>query len=225
MLVREHQINIILDGKQIIFDIQTEIINGRTLVPLRKTFEAFGMTVEWNSESKKIIATTVGTLSKIKDKTIVLTIDVTGIYYYNVDKDIAILKVNNSTDTFVPVILGNSDNAVMGKTAFAIGSPLATQTPEPTAIPASKAVYEVEPNYSMTLSDNVNSKDSYVGTITNNYKDLDFFKISVGSLGTNLIIIGGFLDVSFYAHLTEDYKRENAEILNNILNMPNVTHV
>jgi len=50
-------IAVVLDGTQLTFDVQPQIVAGRTLVPMRKIFEAFGATVEWNEETKTITAT------------------------------------------------------------------------------------------------------------------------------------------------------------------------
>lgn len=59
---------VILDGKQLSFDVPPTIENGRTLVPLRTIFEALGADVEWDN--------TTSTVTAIKDVTsIKLTID------------------------------------------------------------------------------------------------------------------------------------------------------
>ena len=42
-------ITVVLDGKIVVFDsAQPKAVNGRTLVPMRKFFEAFGADVTWN---------------------------------------------------------------------------------------------------------------------------------------------------------------------------------
>lgn len=50
-------IRVFIDGKQINFDVKPQIIDGRTLVPMRKIFEATGLTVNWDSENKKATGT------------------------------------------------------------------------------------------------------------------------------------------------------------------------
>lgn len=61
-------ITVELDGKEIIFDVQPQIINDRTMVPLRAIFEALGATVEWDQATQ--------TVTSIKDDTIIkLTIN------------------------------------------------------------------------------------------------------------------------------------------------------
>ena len=50
-------ITVVLDGEQLIFDVKPQIISGRTMVPMRKIFEAMGASVEWEGSSQKITAT------------------------------------------------------------------------------------------------------------------------------------------------------------------------
>ena len=57
-----------LDGKNIEFDVEPEIIDGRTMVPLRKIFEEIGALVKWNGETKTVSA-------RKNSKTITLSID------------------------------------------------------------------------------------------------------------------------------------------------------
>lgn len=49
-------IQVLLNGKRLKFDVEPIIMNGRTLVPLRAIFEAFGTLVEWNDNTKTVIA-------------------------------------------------------------------------------------------------------------------------------------------------------------------------
>ncbi len=49
------QINVSVDGEKLQFDVQPQIIEGRTLVPLREIFEALGSTVNWDAETKTAI--------------------------------------------------------------------------------------------------------------------------------------------------------------------------
>lgn len=50
-------ITVKIDGQQIAFDVQPQIINSRTMVPLRAIFEALGATVDWNSETQTVTST------------------------------------------------------------------------------------------------------------------------------------------------------------------------
>lgn len=51
------QIKVYLDGKQLTFQVPPEIIENRTLVPLRDIFEAMGAVVTWDENQKTITAT------------------------------------------------------------------------------------------------------------------------------------------------------------------------
>lgn len=61
-------ITVELDGKEIVFDVQPQLINDRTMVPLRAIFESLGATVAWDQSTKTVVSTKDGTV-------IVLTID------------------------------------------------------------------------------------------------------------------------------------------------------
>ncbi len=50
-------IRVNIDGKQLSFEVAPIIINGRTLVPMRTVFEAFGLSVKWDELSKTASAT------------------------------------------------------------------------------------------------------------------------------------------------------------------------
>ena len=53
----ERYVTVILDGETLEFDVQAEIINGRTMVPLRKIFESMGAEVDWDDTTRTAIAT------------------------------------------------------------------------------------------------------------------------------------------------------------------------
>lgn len=50
------EITVELDGTEIIFDVPPQIIDGRTMVPLRKIFEEIGALVKWDDETKTVTA-------------------------------------------------------------------------------------------------------------------------------------------------------------------------
>lgn len=54
-------ITVTLNGEAIEFDQNPIIIDGRTLVPLRAIFEAFGATVDWNGTTQTVTSTKDGT--------------------------------------------------------------------------------------------------------------------------------------------------------------------
>lgn len=49
-------INITLDGAALKFDVEPQIINGRTMVPLRAIFEAMGAEVSWDGSTQTVSA-------------------------------------------------------------------------------------------------------------------------------------------------------------------------
>lgn len=48
---------VMINNEQVEFDVPPQIINDRTMVPMRKIFETLGADVEWHGESELIIAT------------------------------------------------------------------------------------------------------------------------------------------------------------------------
>lgn len=53
----ENSISVTLNGSGIEFDVPPQMINERTMVPLRKIFEAMGATVDWNGDTQTVTAT------------------------------------------------------------------------------------------------------------------------------------------------------------------------
>ena len=45
-------ITVCLNGEYIEFDVKPQIIDGRTMVPIRAIFETFGATVLWENETQ-----------------------------------------------------------------------------------------------------------------------------------------------------------------------------
>lgn len=56
--VKFPEIRVILDGEKLLFDVAPTIIEGRTLVPMRAIFEAFGLEVEWDEVNRIAKGTT-----------------------------------------------------------------------------------------------------------------------------------------------------------------------
>jgi len=61
-------IRVIYNGKDLSFEVPPQIINDRTMVPLRAVFEEMGASVEWDGSTQTVTATKDGTV-------VVLTID------------------------------------------------------------------------------------------------------------------------------------------------------
>jgi len=66
-------IKVTVGGEMIYFDVSPQIINGRTMVPLRAIFDALGASVSWDDATKTVTSTRGNT-------TISLTIDSTTMY-------------------------------------------------------------------------------------------------------------------------------------------------
>ncbi len=58
-------IKVKLDGEQIKFDVPPQIINDRTMVPLRAIFEALGATVDWDGDTRTVTSTKDNTTIKL----------------------------------------------------------------------------------------------------------------------------------------------------------------
>lgn len=89
-------IKVTLDGKQLTFDVTPQIIDNRTMVPLRAIFEALGATVDWDNSTQTVNSTRGNT-------TISLTISSQTMYVNGnaVTLDTPACLVNNRT--LVPV--------------------------------------------------------------------------------------------------------------------------
>lgn len=100
-------IKVIVNGKLIAFDQPPIIENGRTLVPLRSIFEAMGATVEWNQDTKTIVATRSGKKISLIVGNSTATID-----GKTLSLDVSPKMINGRT--MVPVrFIGESFNAVV----------------------------------------------------------------------------------------------------------------
>ena len=90
------EITVKLNGSEISFDVPPQLINNRTMVPLRAIFEALGATVDWNNETQTVTST--------KDNaTISLTIDSPTMYVNGVAVTIDSPACLISGRTLVPV--------------------------------------------------------------------------------------------------------------------------
>ncbi len=52
----DNDIKVLLDGQELNFDVPPQLINSRTMVPMRKIFEAMGATVDWNGNTQTVTA-------------------------------------------------------------------------------------------------------------------------------------------------------------------------
>lgn len=63
--IHYNTISVLLNGNTIAFDVHPQIINNRTMVPVRAIFEALGASVEWNQETQTVTAIKGGTTVKL----------------------------------------------------------------------------------------------------------------------------------------------------------------
>ena len=59
------EVTVIIDGKTLAFDVPPQIINDRTMVPLRAIFEEMGAAIVWDDATRTVTATKDGTVVKL----------------------------------------------------------------------------------------------------------------------------------------------------------------
>ena len=89
-------IKVLLEGKELSFDVPPQIIEGRTLLPLRAIFEALGIEVGWDDATRIITGMTEG-------KEIILKIDSKNVKVNGVDKTLDVPAKAINGRTMVPV--------------------------------------------------------------------------------------------------------------------------
>lgn len=91
-----NQITVLLNSTKLEFDVNPYIKDGRTLVPFRKIFEAFGLDIEWNPTNQTVFAknNTTEILLKINDKVA---------YVNNYKNTLDVPPEITSSRTFVPL--------------------------------------------------------------------------------------------------------------------------
>jgi len=65
-VIAEEGIKVQLNGELLSFDVPPQLINNRTMVPMRKIFEALGATVEWHGDTQRIVATKEDTVIQLE---------------------------------------------------------------------------------------------------------------------------------------------------------------
>ncbi len=91
----EDVITVTLDGEKIEFDVPPQIINERTMVPVRAIFEAIGASVDWIQETQTVI-------SDMGDTHITLTIDEPVMYVNGEPKELDTPAMIIDERTLVP---------------------------------------------------------------------------------------------------------------------------
>ena len=88
-------VKVYLFGEKLEFDVPAQIVNGRTMVPVRKIFESLGYTVEWDKNTKT--ATATGT-----ERTIRITIGENAMYVNDEAKALDVPACIIHSRTLVP---------------------------------------------------------------------------------------------------------------------------
>jgi len=86
------EVSVVLNGKALSFDVPPQIINGRTLVPLRVIFESLGATVDWNGATQTVTAIKGGTTVSLTIGSNILTKNGVG-----VELDVPAQLINDRT--------------------------------------------------------------------------------------------------------------------------------
>ncbi|HCC07072.1 MAG TPA: hypothetical protein DEP72_02740 [Clostridiales bacterium] len=101
-------IKVVLDGQEVVFeDQQPVIVEGRTLVPVRKIFEMLGFTVEWDGKNKKITGEKVG-----KRVELYINNEKSNVNGQEVELDVSAKIINNRTMVPLRFIVETCDKAV-----------------------------------------------------------------------------------------------------------------
>ena len=95
-IMAEDGIKVVLNGEELIFDVPPQLINDRTMVPMRKIFESLGADVKWEGESQTITATK-------DDIVIIMQIDNVIITVKGVDIELDVPPQLIDSRTLVPV--------------------------------------------------------------------------------------------------------------------------
>ncbi len=63
---QDKEVSIMLNGKELVSDVAPQLVNSRTMLPMRAIFEALGADVTWLGEDEIIIATRGETMIALK---------------------------------------------------------------------------------------------------------------------------------------------------------------
>ena len=77
--ISSRTISVFVNGKKLAFDVDPVIINGNTMVPLRGIFESLGAKIEWNNETRAVVATRKGTRIVLPVYSSIMVVDKTPI--------------------------------------------------------------------------------------------------------------------------------------------------
>lgn len=93
---QDNSICVVIDGRQVQFDVEPQLIDGRTMLPVRAIFDELGATVGWDSEARAVNA-------KKDDTVITLMIDSKTMYVNGQEKELDVPAMIKDGRTLVPV--------------------------------------------------------------------------------------------------------------------------
>lgn len=88
-------ITVTVDGEAVVFDAQPEMVNERTMVPMRAIFEKLGAEVSWDQPTQTVTAVT-------EDKTVVATVGEMSMYVNGEEKVMDVAPYIKEERTYVP---------------------------------------------------------------------------------------------------------------------------
>jgi len=155
----ENDIRVVMNGKEIQFDVPPQIVDDYTMVPVRAIFEALGYTVKWIPEAQMIVA-----INQEADRAILMNINITvivaGSYkellneYNNNNKDVTnYFQKNSYLIEKAPVIINER-----------------TLVPVRVIAEANGFIVNWEP-FTQTVSLNSGGKSSYFSTYSSFYDE------------------------------------------------------
>lgn len=89
-------ISVTLNGEALTFDVPPQLIDNRTMVPLRKIFEAMGAVVDWDNDTRTVTATK-------GNERVIATIDSKNVYISGETKTLDVPPMVVDDRTLVPV--------------------------------------------------------------------------------------------------------------------------
>ena len=93
---QNNDIKVVIDGEQVQFDVAPQIMDGRTMLPVRAIFEKLGATIDWDAEAKAVNAK--------KDNTVItLIVDSKTMYVNGNEKTLDVPATIKDGRTLVPV--------------------------------------------------------------------------------------------------------------------------
>ncbi len=195
----EDDVKVMLDGKELAFDVPPQIISDRTFVPLRVIFEAMGAEVNWNGDTRTVTASKA-------DTTVEMTIDnnVIKVSGKEVTLDVAPQIVEDRT--LVPArAVAESFGASVGwdgDTRTVTITSAVTATPAPSAAPA--------PEFPIEYNGALENKVPYLS----NFKLTKVEKNAQGEYDIEYTL-NSFYEGNGTVHITMNCLDENGKVIDN----------